>query len=197
MGDRPGEVEPAGHGAVVVVVSRWHARLSQRRWHVATGAPDAGTLRRVGQVGAESGRRHAALDLPCLGRSGPRQRTTLYPRRRPPCVPQAHQPAMSNPADNSRKDSLFTRRTTVATIALSLVFVGLLHWQGRPVWCKYGFGIWANTWTHCTSQHLLDPYSFTHISHGILFFWLLVPVSKKVALHWRLVIALALEIGWE
>jgi hypothetical protein len=73
----------------------------------------------------------------------------------------------------------------------------LLYLEGRPGWCKYGLGLWTAAWTHCTSQHFLDPYSLTHILHGIIFYWLLRPFASKLALHWRLIAAMVLEIGWE
>jgi hypothetical protein len=35
------------------------------------------------------------------------------------------------------------------------------------------------------------------VLHGIIFYWLLYPLAGKLALHWRMFIAIALEIGWE
>ena len=93
--------------------------------------------------------------------------------------------------------SLFTRRTLLAALALTILSVGLLHLEHRPWWCKFGLGFWSAAWTHCTSQHFLDPYSLTHVLHGILFYWVLRPFASKIALHRRLVAALVLEIGWE
>ncbi len=58
-------------------------------------------------------------------------------------------------------------------------------------------GILAQARTHCTSQHLLDPYSLSHVLHGVIFYWLLRPLAGRADLHWRLIAALALEIGWE
>jgi hypothetical protein len=93
--------------------------------------------------------------------------------------------------------TLFTRRTLIAALALTVIFVGLLYLEGRPWWCKYGLGFWTVAWTRCTSQHFLDPYSLTHILHGIIFYWLLRPFASRLTLHWRLIAALLLEIGWE
>jgi hypothetical protein len=48
------------------------------------------------------------------------------------------------------------------------------------------------------SQHLLDPYTFTHILHGVLLYavlWLLL--SNRMAASWRFVLALGLECAWE
>jgi hypothetical protein len=93
--------------------------------------------------------------------------------------------------------TLFTRRTLLAAFALTILFVGLLYLEDRPWWCKQGLSFWTAAWTPCTSQHFLDPYALTHVLHGIIFYWLLYPFASKISLHWRLIGALALEIGWE
>jgi hypothetical protein len=91
----------------------------------------------------------------------------------------------------------FDRRSLIVLAILFLAFLGLLVLEQRPAWCKYGFGLWSAAWQHCTSQHLLDPYSMSHVLHGIIFYWALRPFAAKFAFHWRLVAAVALEIGWE
>jgi hypothetical protein len=93
--------------------------------------------------------------------------------------------------------SLFTRRTLLVAAAVTIVFVGLLYLADRPWWCKYGIGFLTGAWTHCTSQHFCDPYSLTHVLHGIIFYWALRPLADKCALPWRLVAAVVIEIGWE
>jgi len=80
---------------------------------------------------------------------------------------------------------------------IGLVFGGLLIAEGRPWWCKYGLGFWSNAWQHCTSQHFADPYWFSHVLHGIIFYWFLRLAWPQGALHWRVVAAMAIEIGWE
>jgi hypothetical protein len=92
---------------------------------------------------------------------------------------------------------IFTKRTSVTAILLVLACGAMLYWSGRPTWCKYGFGVWSSAWSHCTSQHLLDPYSFSHVLHGIIFYWLLWPLRSRYSLPARVLAALALEIGWE
>jgi Protein of unknown function (DUF2585) len=92
---------------------------------------------------------------------------------------------------------LLSRGTLLAAAGIFLVFGGLLYLEGRPAWCKYGFGMWSVAWTHCTSQHVFDPYSLSHVLHGIIFFWLLRPIAAKADLRWPLVGAMILEIAWE
>jgi hypothetical protein len=74
-----------------------------------------------------------------------------------------------------------------------------LHSQGRLWRCSCGhIYLWAgDVWSSDNSQHLLDPYSFTHVLHGIVFFWLLAWTAPWLSFGWRLLIALAIEAAWE
>jgi hypothetical protein len=94
-------------------------------------------------------------------------------------------------------DGLFFRGTTVYAIVLVSGLGLMLYFEGRPAWCETGPALWAAAWTSCTSQNLFDPYSLSHVLHGVIFYWLLQPLAGRVSLSWRLVIALGLEIGWE
>ena len=84
----------------------------------------------------------------------------------------------------------------VATVVMSL----LLWSMGRIWWCKIGdWAIYINeAWgSSHTSQHLLDPYVFTHILHGIAFFWITGLVFARLANEWRFLIATVAEVSWE
>ncbi len=84
-----------------------------------------------------------------------------------------------------------------------LVIAGLqtlvIRFEGQPWWCQCGEAkLWiSNAYSEHTSQHLVDPYSFSHVLHGFLFWWLLAWLAPRLALGWRFVIALALETSWE
>ena len=93
--------------------------------------------------------------------------------------------------------SLATRRTSIAIVVATVAFIVILWLSGRPWVCKSGIGLVTGAWSHCTSQHLLDPYSLTHVLHGIIFYWALRYFAPKVPLPWQLFIAVAIEIGWE
>ncbi len=93
--------------------------------------------------------------------------------------------------------SLFTARTLLTAAIACLVFVMWLHLSGRPTWCKYGLALWSPVRDHCTSQNLLDPYSLSHVLHGVIFFWLLRPWAARISLPWRMVWAMLAEIAWE
>jgi hypothetical protein len=99
------------------------------------------------------------------------------------------------PAVNSR--AIFTRRSIAILVALVVIHWGFLILEGRPAWCKYGLGFWTNAGTHCTSQNFLDPYSFSHALHGIIFYWALAWLWPKSPREWRLIAAIGIEIGWE
>ena len=47
------------------------------------------------------------------------------------------------------------------------------------------------------SYYVLDPYSFTHLLHGILFFWLLAWSLSRLSPDWRLSLAISIEALWE
>lgn len=91
----------------------------------------------------------------------------------------------------------WTRRTAAVATLLVAAFLVALVLEGRPAWCNTGPALWAAAWSKCTSQSILDPYSFTHLLHGIIFYWLLRPLANRVSLSWRLVLALTIEAGWE
>jgi Protein of unknown function (DUF2585) len=94
------------------------------------------------------------------------------------------------------------RSTTSAwltTVSIVLASVLVLHLMGRVAWCEchgWRLGSWNVNSQH-NSQHLLDQYSFSHVLHGVVFFFLLLPLAKKVSLPWRMTIATLIESGWE
>jgi hypothetical protein len=47
------------------------------------------------------------------------------------------------------------------------------------------------------SQHFLDPYSFTHVLHGILICGVLALVAPRTRLAWGVAAAVAVECLWE
>jgi hypothetical protein len=78
--------------------------------------------------------------------------------------------------------------------------MGLLLWaEGRMVFCSCGeFKFWiGDTCSSSNSQQLFDPYSFTHILHGILLFWIVALLWRRRSPLTQLCIALALEAAWE
>ena len=77
--------------------------------------------------------------------------------------------------------------------------VFLLRLEGRIWWCACGYlNLWdGDIWSAHNSQHVFDPYSFTHILHGVLLCWILTWVFSRMALSWRITLAVLLEAVWE
>jgi hypothetical protein len=71
--------------------------------------------------------------------------------------------------------------------------------EGRPWFCKCGearFWISQPSGPH-TSQHFLDPYSPTHVEHGLLFFLVLAWLARRLSRGARWTIATLAECLWE
>jgi hypothetical protein len=88
----------------------------------------------------------------------------------------------------------------IAIIAVLLLW-GLGLWaEGRMFLCACDeFRLWSGDVCSSTnSQQLFDPYSFTHVLHGFLYFWLItLLLRRRLAPRWQLVLAIALEAAWE
>jgi hypothetical protein len=71
--------------------------------------------------------------------------------------------------------------------------------MGREPWCPAGdFALWSfEVQSQHNSQHLLDWYTPSHISHGLLFFVLLNWLLPQNWKHCAVYIATCLEAGWE
>src|SRR5688500_14779106 len=84
----------------------------------------------------------------------------------------------------------------VVLLALAVVY---LRWQGRIWWCACGRPnpVSLVVASQHNSQHLIDPYSLSHVLHGILFFGLLWLFRRQLSLAMRAVVAATIEIGWE
>jgi len=89
---------------------------------------------------------------------------------------------------------------TIGTLVVLLLMALLLRAEGRMFFCACGeFRFWvSDTCSSNNSQQLFDPYSFTHLLHGFLLFWLIaLLLRRKVAPGWQFVLAVALEAAWE
>lgn len=85
------------------------------------------------------------------------------------------------------------------TLAATVLMMILLRLQERVWWCKLGdYAIYINdSLSDHTSQHFFDPYAFTHILHGVIFFWLTIAIFRRLSLGWRFFIAIFAECAWE
>src|SRR5215212_6619998 len=86
--------------------------------------------------------------------------------------------------------------------ALVVVLAGtalVLRSQGRLWWCSCNYLLlWSwDPWSSDNSQHLLDPYSFTHVLHGFVLCGLLALIAPRLSALWRLWLAVSIEALWE
>lgn len=86
----------------------------------------------------------------------------------------------------------------VALVVVSAMILQLRH-QGQIWWCACShFNLWAgDIWSAHNSQHLFDPYSFTHILHGVLFCGVVTWLLPRVPLAWKVTLVIGMEAGWE
>ena len=91
-------------------------------------------------------------------------------------------------------------RPALASVGLVVLAALLLRGMGRVWWCQCGLlNLWSGEIASMhNSQHLLDPYTFTHILHGIALYALLwVLLRKRTSRSFRFVLAIGIESLWE
>lgn len=87
---------------------------------------------------------------------------------------------------------------SIAAGAIALQILALAA-MGHPLICTCGrIDLWyGNPAGPETSQHLTDWYTFTHVVHGIGFYFLIGLVAPRLPFGWRLALAIGLESSWE
>ena len=91
------------------------------------------------------------------------------------------------------------RNLLVAIAAVLVVTAAVEYAMGRsPLGPDGRFG-WLETdiWSSAQSQRVADPYSFSHIVHGFLFYGLLWLTARRWPMSTRLLGAVVLEGAWE
>lgn len=91
---------------------------------------------------------------------------------------------------------------TIPWLALGiglLLMLVVLRLEGRIWWCacRTPTPFSANVNSSHNSQHLFDPYSFSHLLHGVVFFWAIRLLLPRLKPGTQLLIAMAIEAGWE
>lgn len=92
------------------------------------------------------------------------------------------------------------RICTRAVAGIGVLMAINLAAMGRVWWCQLGDRVlWSwDVWSTHNSQHLIDPYSLSHIQHGIgLFLLLTLCCGKWLSTEWRILIVAAVEACWE
>src|SRR2546421_6805690 len=105
-----------------------------------------------------------------------------------------------NKASQSSLFSINSPKDYLPWIAMLLVIIAAMiavNFEGHVWWCQAADYVpWSwDIWSAHNSQHLIDPYSFTHILHGILEFWLIGLIFPQIPLEWRMLIAGRRQLG--
>jgi hypothetical protein len=104
------------------------------------------------------------------------------------------------PKDEEDERPPLSTRASLGIGAAMLAFASAVELaMGRKVW---GVGGQPGLWTGDAngphnSQYLTDPYSFSHLTHGILLYGLTWLFARKLPVRNRALIAMAIEAGWE
>ena len=91
----------------------------------------------------------------------------------------------------------------VAALAIILCGAVALSLMGRPLICSCGYvKFWeGEVFSAGNSQHVTDWYTFTHVSHGFLFYFLIWLCMKLIQTRFSIakafVAAVAIETVWE
>jgi hypothetical protein len=87
----------------------------------------------------------------------------------------------------------------LAIVAVLVATAYQLRGQGRLWWCSCEYLLlWSgDPWSSDNSQHLLDPYSFTHVLHGFVLCGLLAWLAPRLPPVWQLWLAVSIEALWE
>ena len=106
-----------------------------------------------------------------------------------------HAPTAGGPGETRARKGLPLAAAAAVLAAAALE----LRLQGRLWICECGRVLpWVgDAWSRDTSQHLFDPYTFTHVLHGLAFCGLLALLLPRVSWRWRLVLAVSAEALWE
>ncbi|HJU29743.1 MAG TPA: DUF2585 family protein [Candidatus Binataceae bacterium] len=71
--------------------------------------------------------------------------------------------------------------------------------MGRRLWGISGEpGLWSgDILSEHNSQYMADPYTFSHITHGVILYGIMAVTARRLPVRIRAILAVALECAWE
>lgn len=90
-------------------------------------------------------------------------------------------------------------RTGLTVLGLLAATAAIELAMGRlPLGPDHRFGWWSgNIWSSANSQRFADPYSISHVLHGLLFYFLLWLAARRLPARFRFLLAVVIEAAWE
>ncbi len=86
----------------------------------------------------------------------------------------------------------------LSVAALLVGQAAVLWWFGQPALCACGFKLWEGVvYSAGNSQQLTDWYTFSHIIHGFIFYFIAWLFFPRWSIWQRLLLTIGLEVGWE
>ncbi|MGE0766091.1 MAG: DUF2585 family protein [Hyphomicrobiaceae bacterium] len=101
-------------------------------------------------------------------------------------------------SDRSSARAVAPWHLLIMALLIAIQIAGLVA-MGKPWICNCGHvAVWyPNATGPETSQHIADWYTYSHVLHGLGFYFLLWLIAPRAPLGLRLVAAVGLEVGWE
>jgi len=106
---------------------------------------------------------------------------------------------VSDVGDKLGEMNLSYQRVLFLATSLVVLQAIVLFSLGQPAICECGYlKFWeGEVLSSGNSQHLFDWYTFSHVIHGFVFYWILTLTAPRLSLRWRLLLALGVEVTWE
>lgn len=101
---------------------------------------------------------------------------------------------------NTISTTLKEKRLFLTYLAVMIIVtIVLLRVQGRLWICTCGrVDLWSGEiLSSDNSQHIFDPYSFTHVLHGFVLFWLVGWLLAKSTFQTQVLAVIGIESVWE
>ena len=90
-------------------------------------------------------------------------------------------------------------RYGLSALVITALFAVILFLMGQPAICECSYvKLWhGEIFSPENSQHIADWYTFSHVIHGVIFYWILSFLFPKWSVASRFLAAFSVEAGWE